>query len=168
MQRMLAVMGGLGCGLLSACGALPPTGIQAAQQTAQEFNVDSRFGRAELSLARVSPEARDEYALHHRAWGGALHVADVEMAGIKGHGDADVDVFVKIQWYRVEEEELHTTTLKQGWHSKADGWMLVSEQRLDGDVGLLGDAVVVATPATPRPTPQFPTIQLSGGSSSND
>jgi hypothetical protein len=158
---------GLGCCLLTACGALPPTGMQLAQQTAQEFNLDSRFGRAELAMARVAPAERDEYALHHRAWGGAIHVADVEMAGMKPHGDADIDVFVKVEWYRVEEQELRTTTLKQGWHGKTDGWVLVSEQRLDGDLGLLGDSIVVAAPPGPRQVPQFPTIRLGGGSASN-
>jgi hypothetical protein len=154
---------GLGCVLVSAC-AMPPTGAQRAHQTAQDFNLDSRFGRNELVLPRVDPAARDEYALHHRAWGTGVRVADIEMMGMKPHGDADVDVFIHVSWYRMEEQDLRSTTLKQSWHSKSDAWMLVSEKRMDGDVGLLGEAIVVQSPDTPRSLPQFPTIRLGEGS----
>ena len=154
---------GLGCVLVSAC-AMPPTGAQRAQQTAQDFNLDSRFGRNELVLPRVDPAARDEYTLHHRAWGTGVRVADIEMMGMKPHGDADVDVFIHVSWYRMEEQDLRSTTLKQSWHSKSDAWMLVSEKRMDGDLGLLGEAIVVQSPDTPRSSPQFPTIRLGEGS----
>lgn len=150
---------GLGCLLLAAC-AMPPTGAQRAQQTAQDFNLDARFGRNELTLARVEPAARDEYSLHHRAWGTGIRVADIELAGMKPHGDADVDVFVRVSWYRMEEQDLKSTTLEQSWHSDSDAWLLRAEKRIDGDMGLLGEAVVVQQPDTPRAPPQFPTIRL--------
>lgn len=148
---------------LAAC-ALPPTGVQRAQQTAQDFNLDSRFGRDDLALSRVDPKVRDEYAEHHKAWGAGIRIADIEMAGFKPHGDTDVEVFVRVAWYRMDQQELRTTTLKQAWHSASEDWLLVSEQRADGDPGLLGDPVVVETPPGPRPNPQFPTVQLSGSS----
>lgn len=149
--------------LVTACGALPPTGVQRAQMTAQDFNVDSRFGRTDLVLSRVDAAERDEYANHHRFWGTAVRVADIEMAGMKPKGDDDVDVFIKVAWYRMNEQDLKQTTLKQHWHSKTDAWLLTSEVRLDGDMGLLGEPVVVESPGGPRPAPQFPTIRLSGG-----
>lgn len=149
--------------LATACGALPPTGVQRAQQTAQDFNLDSRFGRSDLVLPRVEPAERDEYAAHHRYWGTAIRVADIEMAGMKPHGDDDVDVFIKVAWYRMNEQELKMTTIKQHWHSKTDAWLLTAESRLDGDLGLLGEPVVVESPDGPRTPPQFPTIRLSGG-----
>jgi hypothetical protein len=148
---------------MAAC-AMPPTGVQRAQQTAQDFNLDSRFGRSDLVLSRVEPDSRDEYSAHHKAWGSAIRVADIEMAGMKPHGDADVDVFVHVAWYRMSEQELKQTTIKQHWHSKTDAWLLSSESRLDGDLGLLGEPVLLQAPSEPRPPPQFPTIHLGGGS----
>jgi hypothetical protein len=146
---------------IAAC-AMPPTGVQRAQQTAQEFNLDSRFGRSDLVLSRVEADARDEYAAHHQAWGTTVRVADIEMAGMKPHGDADVDVFVHVAWYRMTEQELKQTTLKQHWHSKAEAWLLTSETRTDGDPGLLGEPIVMQSPSEPRAMPQFPTIHLGG------
>lgn len=158
----------LGCLLLlvAACGALPPTGLQRGQQTAQDFNMDARFGRNELVMNRVAPAEREEYALHHKAWGSGVRVADVELVGIKPHGDADFDVFLRVSWYRMEEQDLKSTTLKQSWHQKTDDWLLASEQRLEGDLGLLGETVVVEGPAGPRAPAQYPTIRL--GESAGD
>lgn len=158
----------LGCLLLllTACGALPPTGLQRGQQTAQDFNMDARFGRNELVMNRVAPAEREEYALHHKAWGSGVRVADVELVGIKPHGDADFDVFLRVSWYRMEEQDLKSTTLKQSWHQKTDDWLLASEQRLEGDLGLLGETVVVEQPAGPRAPAQYPTIRL--GESAGD
>jgi hypothetical protein len=152
--------------LLSACGALPPTGLQLGQQTAQDFNLDARFGRSELVMNRVAPAERDEYALHHKAWGSGVRVADVEVVGIKPRGDADFDVFLRISWYRVDEQDLKSTTVKQSWHQKSDDWQLSGEQRTEGDVGLLGETVVVEQPTGPRAPAQYPTIRL--GESAGD
>jgi hypothetical protein len=152
----------LALGALSGC-AMPPTPVQRAQQTAQDFNLDSRFGRNDLAMVRVDPDLRDEYAAHHKAWGSAIRVADIEMAGMKPKNDDDVDVFIHVAWYRMNEQELKQTTLKQHWHSKSDSWILTSEARLDGDVGLLGEPVVVQAPDAPRGPAQFPTIRLQGG-----
>jgi hypothetical protein len=152
--------------LLTGCGALPPTGLQLGQQTAQDFNMDARFGRSELVMNRISPAEREEYALHHRAWGSGVRVADVEIVGTKPHGDADFDVFLRISWYRMDEQDLKSTTVKQSWHQKSDDWLLSGEQRLDGDLGLLGETVVVEQPSGPRPPAQYPTIRL--GESAGD
>ncbi len=162
MRRLLAFGPSAALVLLSACG-MPPTGVQRGQQTAQEFNLDSRFGRSELALARIDPDLRDEYSAHHKAWGTAVRVADIEMAGMKPHGDADVDVFVHVAWYRMNEQELKQTTLKQHWHSKTDAWLLTSESRMDGDPGLIGEPVVQEGPTEARPPAQFPTIRIGGG-----
>lgn len=152
--------------LLAGCGALPPTGLQKGQQTAQDFNMDARFGRSELVMSRVAPTERDDYALHHRAWGNAVRVVDVELVGSKPHGDADFDVFLHVAWYRMDEQDLKSTTIKQSWHQKSNDWMLASEQRLDGDMGLLGEIVVVEQPPAPRAPAQYPTIRL--GDSAGD
>ncbi len=149
---------------LAACSALLPSqGIAKAQETAQSFNEDARFGRNELVLDQISPAEREEFSMHHRAWGKAIRVADIELAGIKKHGDTDVDIVVHVSWYTPEQQELRSTILQQTWHNKTDSWQLVGERRTDGDIGLLGEAVVVEAPTERRAPSQFPTIHLGGG-----
>ncbi|HEX4447831.1 MAG TPA: hypothetical protein VH044_13880 [Polyangiaceae bacterium] len=140
-------------------GCTPPQGAVAAQQVAQELNVDARFGRTEIAMDHVAPAAREAFAAHHRAWGGSIRVADVEMAGVHAHGEHDVDILVQVAWYRPAEQELRTTTLQQKWKD-ASGWQLVDEKRLDGDVGLLGEAVVFEAPEEQHAPAYFPTVRL--------
>jgi hypothetical protein len=148
---------------VAGCPA-PPTALARAQQTAQEFNQDVRFGRSELMMEHVAPAARDDFAEHHRAWGTGVRLADLEVAGIRPQGDHELEVIVRIAWYRPEEQELRTTTLEQTWRDKRDldGWQLVAEKRLDGDVGLLGEHVVYQVPGSRRVPARFPTVRLVG------
>jgi hypothetical protein len=137
----------------------PPGPMSRVREVAQEFNTNARFGQNELLMEHVSPDARESFAAHHHAWGTGVRVADVEFSGLKPRGDHDADVFVRVSWYRIEQEELLTTVVKQDWHDSA-GWQLVSEERSSGDVGLLGETVVFqAPPAAPGPA-QFPTLRL--------
>ena len=148
---------------LSACAA-PPGALAQAQQAAQELNLDARFGRTELAIEHVAASARDEFAAHHRGWGTSVRVADVELAGMHARGAHDVDVVVRVAWYRPEQEELRVTTLSQRWH-EAGSWQLVDERRLEGDAGLLGEPVVyLEPPAEARGPTQFPTVRLGGAS----
>jgi hypothetical protein len=143
----------------TAC-AMPPGPLASAQEAAQELNLDARFGRTEIAMDHVAPPARDAFSAHHRAWGTSVRVADVELAGMRAHGEHDVEILVRVAWYRPEEQELHITTVKQGWSDK-NGWQLVNETRLDGDVGLLGEPVVFETPPAGERAPvQFPTVRL--------
>jgi hypothetical protein len=148
--------------VLAGCPA-PPTALARAQQAAQEFNQDARFGRSELMMEHVAAAARDEFAAHHRAWGTAVRLADLELAGIRPRGDHELGVIVRVAWYRPEEQELRTTTLEQSWRD-TNGWQLVAEKRIEGDVGLLGEHVVYEVPNEARPPAQFPTVHLVGGS----
>jgi hypothetical protein len=159
-MRMRLVIALAALSSIAAC-AVPPGALARAQETAQELNLDARFGRSELAMEHVAPSARDEFAAHHRSWGTSVRVADVELAGMRAHGEREVDVIVRVAWYRPEQEELRVTMLKQSWRDK-DGWQLYAEQRLDGDVGLLGEPISYAAPsAAPEPA-RFPTVRLSG------
>jgi hypothetical protein len=161
MRPTLVLPLALAIATLTACPA-PTTGLAQAQQTAQTFNLDARFGRNELVLDQISPAEREEFSLHHRAWGLAIRVADIELAGMKAHGDKAVDIIVHVSWYRPEQQELRSTTLQQEWHAKMDGWELVGEKRVDGDIGLLGEAIVIQAPTEAKLPSQFPTIRLGG------
>jgi hypothetical protein len=147
-------------GTLAGCPA-PPNSLARAQQAAQEFNLDSRLGHGELSLERVAPEAREQYTNQHRAWGTNVRVVDVELVGMKAQGERDVTAFVRVAWYRPEDEELRSTTVEQCWTDKPAGWQLVREHRVEGEAGLLGEQVFYQGPEAPRPR-QFPTVRLSG------
>jgi hypothetical protein len=72
-----------------------------------------------------------------------------------------VEVIVRVAWYRPDQQELRMTTLTQSWRDK-DGWQLVAERRLEGDVGLLGEPVVYEAPRDPPSASQFPTVRLQG------
>jgi|HubBroStandDraft_6_1064221.scaffolds.fasta_scaffold1003781_2 hypothetical protein len=144
----------------TAC-AMPPGPLASAQEAAQELNLDARFGRTEIAMDHVAPPARDAFTAHHRGWGTSVRVADVELAGMRAHSEHDVEILVRVAWYRPEEQELHMTTVKQGWNDK-NGWQLVTEARIEGDVGLLGETVVFEAPPAERASPQFPTVRLGG------
>jgi hypothetical protein len=150
---------------LTGCPA-PPNSLARAQQTAQEFNLDSRLGHGELSLDRVAPDAREQYRAQHRAWGTSVRVVDVEILGMKAQGERDVQTLVRVAWYRPEDEELRSTTVEQSWSDKAAGWQLVLERRVEGEMGLLGEPVLYQSPDARRPT-QFPTVRLTGNVSTD-
>jgi hypothetical protein len=132
------------------------------RESAQELNVDLQFGRNELAIARVAPSARDDFVAHHRGWGSIVRVADVDLQGMKPSGEHEIDVFVRVAWYRLDQQDLFTTIVKQTWHEDGvtTGWQLVSERRVDGAIGLLAEPVVYQVPTEPRAPARFPTIRI--------
>jgi hypothetical protein len=144
----------------------PPTSLARAQQTAQEFNLDSRFGR-ELLLDRVAPDARGEFTRQHHNWGNGVRVADIELEGMQPQGEHEVKVFVHVSWYRPQDQQLRSTTLEQHWRDKPEGWQLVEERRVEGEMGLLGEPVIYEAPAARTPA-QFPTVRLSGAAQAEE
>ncbi|HSQ63160.1 MAG TPA: hypothetical protein VLM85_08080 [Polyangiaceae bacterium] len=148
------------CLVIATGCMMPPTGAALIQQTAQEFNFDTRFGRMEMAVEQVSPKYLERFQKRHRYWGGVIHVTDAEMMGMKMKGQEDCDVDVRVGWYRVNEGDLRTTIVRQRWHRFTAGWRLDGEERADGDVGALGEAVDVIEPDAPTKSAQFPTVQL--------
>jgi hypothetical protein len=152
--------------LTAGCGLAGQSKPARAQEAALELNLNARFGRMEMAAERISPKARDQFFERRRAWGGSVRVADYDLTGLKITGEDDAESYVKIAWYRANEGDLRVTTLKQKWHSDAKGdWKLTEEQRIDGDLGLLGEPVVVPAggPVTTPRRSQFPTIYLGSG-----
>ena len=147
--------------LLSATACMmPPTGAALIQQTAQQFNFDTRFGRMEMAVEQVSPRYLEKFQERHRYWGGSVHITDAETLGMKMKGEEDADVSVRVAWYRATEGDLRTTIVRQRWHRFRSGWLLDGEERADGDVGALGEAVDILEPETPTKSAQFPTVHL--------
>jgi hypothetical protein len=150
--------------LAVGCGLAGQSKPAKAQEAALELNLNARFGRMEMAAEHISPKARDGFFERRRAWGGSVRVADYDLTGLKIIGEDDAESYVKIAWYRANEGDLRVTTVKQKWHSDAKGdWKLTEEQRVDGDVGLLGEPPAAPTAAAAGAAPrrsQFPTIYL--------
>jgi hypothetical protein len=136
-----------------------PRGAAKAQLTASDLNVNARFGRMELAAESIAPEARQQFFEHRKAWGSRVRVADTELSSLQMKGSDDCDIHVRIAWYRVDDEELHMTTLRQKWHQYTEEWRLTGEDRADGDVGLIGEQMLVP-PGEPKKNTQFPTVRI--------
>jgi hypothetical protein len=151
---------------LAACTALHQPPAVRVQEAATELNVNTRFGRMELATESVAPTARDSFIKHRRAWGNDIRVADYDLSSLRvKEGDQEAETLVSVSWYRIDQGDLHQTTIKQSWKSFKGDWKLVDEARKDGDFGLLseptGPSVANATAGLPKPAPaQFPTIKL--------
>jgi hypothetical protein len=158
MRQSIALLA-LSC---ASCAAAP-NGIAKAQDAAQELNVNARFGRMEMAIERVAPQERDDFIFHRKGWGGKLRIADVEMAGLRPKSEGAIEVNVRVAWYRIEDQELRVTTVRQDWQDLNGEWKLVGEHRADGDIGLLGEQVVIDAPTAPRARTQFPTIRIGAG-----
>jgi hypothetical protein len=162
MRPSVAVFAAFALAAAGVAGCSPAqSALASVQEVAQQMNLDAQFGRTEIAMDSVALDAREDFAAHHRGWGTSVRIADIELAGMRAHGDHDVDVLVRVAWYRPEQQELRVTTVKQGWRDKK-GWQLVAEQRLDGDLGLLGEPVAFAAPDVERAPARFPTIRLGG------
>ncbi len=145
---------------LIAC-VTAPHGAAKAQEAALDLNVNARFGRMEIAAERVAPKGREDFFDHRKSWGGKVRIGDCELAGLRLTTDDDADVTVRVAWYRNDEQELRVTTLRQKWHDFKGEWKLVSEQRTDGDIGLIGERVVVDENAPrQRKNAQFPTVRI--------
>lgn len=160
-MRTLAVML-LSSAALVGCPGFHQSPPVRAQEAATELNMNSRFGRMELAAEKVSPKARQGFFDRRRTWGGKVRVADYELAGLRMQGEEDAEVVVRVAWYRIDEGDLRSTVIRQKWHDFKGDWKLTEEARADGDIGLLGEAVVTAPPTGPRNV-QFPTIHLGSG-----
>lgn len=145
---------------LCACPAMQQSPAARAQEAATEMNLNAKFGRMELAAERVAPKAKEVFFERHRGWGGKVRVADYELQGLRMHGEDKAEILVRVAWFRVDEGDLRTTTLKQKWLDLKGEWRLVEESRADGDVGLLGEPVEPGhAPPGPRHA-QFPTIHI--------
>ena len=123
------------------------------------MNLHTRFGRVEVAIESVLPEKREAFVRRRRAWGNRVRIADIELAGVRVQGEKDADVLVRVAWYRVDEQELRTTTLEQRWKTSKGEWKLADERRADGDIGLIGEQVFVERPVESAPA-QFKTIRI--------
>jgi hypothetical protein len=164
LSRVLAPLFGIAIVALASGCLSTPTGAARVQEAAGDFNLHSRFGRTEVASMQVVPEARETFAKHRAAWGTAVRIADLEMTGLSmtNKEQTEAAVTLRVAWFRPAEGELHVTAVKQQWKDQSGEWKLAGEERIDGEIGLLGENVQKVTEHENRPRAQFPTQRLSG------
>ena len=144
MQLVVCVAFALG---LAACAApiAPSTRVTDA---ARELNLAARFGRMDIALGLTARNAKSTFVERHAAWGDAIRLLDVEMSGLAMPDSHSAWLQIDYSWIHIDESSLRKTRVAQLWQDK-DGWQLVREHRIAGDVGLFGER---ARPKlTPRP-----------------
>ncbi len=145
---------------VAGCGGMQ-SNAQKAQEAAQNLNMDARLGRLEFALEHVDTKAKDKFTKVHTAWAGKIRVVDAEITSFKMAKDEETaDVDVQVSWYRPEVGDLHVTVLHQKWKVEGGDWFLTSEDRSDGDTGLLGEHVVVEAPEAQAPRAQFQSVRI--------
>jgi hypothetical protein len=114
----------------------------------KETNDAARFGRTDLAVERVLPASRAAFAKRHRLWGSEVRVVDVEYGGLEKMSEGEAVIVVGFGWFRPAEGVLRTTMVRQTWRNdRGRGpWYLDTEERVGGDVGLLGEAVTLVKP----------------------
>ena len=139
----------LAAGLLAGC---LPMGAPAQQinDIARDVNVATRFGRMDVAMEHTTEEHRDEFMRTRADWGKDIRVLDIELSRLELKKADSADVLVDVSWVRMDEGVLRSTRVKQHWENKGDDWRIDSEERLSGDIGLLGENVVVLRPDAPR------------------
>jgi hypothetical protein len=156
MRIHLAVAAGFfaAVSLVGCMGAMTP--MQKMQDAANDLTTATRFSRMDAALERVSNDGRADFMRKHAAWGGAVRVADCDLSGLRFIDKEHAEVMLTVSWQRIDESDLRGTQIVQKWKEASGKWLLESEERVAGDVGLLGEATTVVR-ATPSRT-QFESI----------
>jgi hypothetical protein len=149
MQSTRALL--FGCvwalGLLSAC--MPPP-ARKISDIARDVNVATRFGRMDVAIEHTAEGHRSEFLRKRADWGKEIRILDVEITKLELKEQDSAEVLVDVGWVRMSEGLLRSTRVKQQWKSLENDWQLDAEERFSGDIGLLGENVVVLHPEAPR------------------
>jgi hypothetical protein len=144
--------------VLFGCGsALTPT--QRVQDASHELSSAIRFGRMDLATERVSKDGREQFAKRHAQWGTGIRILDCEVVGLSLRDKEHADVSIVVGWQRITESEMRSTQIAQKWKDQRGTWVLETEERTGGDVGLLGEQVAVIRPQSGQDV-QFRTITI--------
>src|SRR4051812_26845205 len=141
----------------SGCvGTLTPA--QRAQDAANDLSTATRFGRMDIALERVSRDQRDRFMREHATWGSSVRIVDSDVLSMRLRDKEHADVLLAVSWNRLDESEMRVTQIAQRWTDHRGAWLLDSEERAGGDVGLLGETTTVVRPSTGHT--QFETITI--------
>lgn len=135
--------------MLAGCFA-PMTPLQRMQDAANDLTTATRFGRMDMAMGRVSHASRDEFTRKHAAWGSAIRIADCDLSGLRLLDKEHATVTLTVSWQRIDESDLRGTQIVQKWHDERGRWLLESEERTAGDIGLFGEPTTVVRAAQTR------------------
>jgi hypothetical protein len=142
---------GLAIGVAALAGCIAPmTPMQRMQDAANDLTTASRFGRMDMAMERVSQTSRDEFTRKHAGWGSAIRIADCDLSGLRLLDKDHAAVTLTVSWQRIDESDLRGTQISQKWQDHQGKWLLESEERIAGDVGLLGEPTTVVRAAPSR------------------
>jgi hypothetical protein len=144
--------------VLFGCGSALTPG-QRVQDAAHNLSVAMRFGRMDVAMESVTRAERDQFVKRHARWGTGIRILDCELVGVSIRDKDHADVSLAVGWQRVEESEVRSTQIAQKWKDEKGTWVLASEERASGDVGLLGEHVAVIRPPSGQDV-QFRTITI--------
>src|SRR5262249_14722833 len=147
----LLAMGGAGC-----LGNFTP--VQRVQDAANELGTATRFGRMDIAMERVSRAGREQFARRHAGWGNSIRIVDVDVLGLRLRDKEHADVALAVNWQRLDDSEMRSTEIAQHWTDHRGAWLLETEERASGDVGLLGEPTTVVRPQ--RSGAQFESITI--------
>jgi hypothetical protein len=136
-------------GTLTGCMA-PMSPVQRMQDAANDLTIATRFGRMDVALERVSQASREEFLRKHAGWGSAIRIADCDLSSLRLLDRDHATVTLTVSWQRIDESELRGTQIAQKWKDHRGRWLLESEERLAGDIGLLGEPTTLVRAAPSR------------------
>jgi hypothetical protein len=134
------------------------TPVQRVQDAANDLSTATRFGRMDIAMERVSKAGRDQFNVRHAGWGSSLRIVDCDILGLRLRDKEHADVMLGVNWQRIDDSEMRSTQIAQHWTDHHGAWLLETEERSSGDVGLLGEPTTVVRPTPSRA--QFQTITI--------
>lgn len=136
----------------------PMSPVQRMQDAANDLTTATRFGRMDMALERVSHASRDEFLRKHAGWGSTIRIADCDLSSLRLLDREHAAVTLTVNWQRIDESELRGTQIAQKWRDHRGRWLLESEERIAGDIGLLGEPTTVVR--APAQRTQFESITI--------
>lgn len=130
--------------VVAACafsGCQPPTPAQKASEAAREMNMAARWGKMDDATSLTDPKHVDEFLRHRSEWHGDIRIVETELAGLNMKDAMNATVQVDVSWNFSDDPTLRTTRLSQEWSDEEGKWVMVSEERIGGDLGLFGEEV---------------------------
>lgn len=138
MRRISPLAALIAATLMSGCLLQNMSAQERLRDSVVGFNDEMRWGRQDLAIQRVAPEARAEFSARHHAWGRDIQIADSEIVNVTvGHEGEDAASYVTIQWYRQNSTLLATTTLRQTWERTMGSYAMTGEEVHEGEESLI-------------------------------
>src|SRR5262245_36559588 len=94
-------------GVLAGCLPLGAPSQQISN-IARDVNVATRFGRMDVAMEHTTDEHRSEFLRTRADWGKDIRVLDVELSKLELKTPESAEVFVDVNWVRMDEGMLRS------------------------------------------------------------